>query len=168
MLDETWKEYPLNSNYLVSDLGNVFSKKSRKILKVDYSENYSKSYPRVTLYNKGIRERKSVHRMVAETFIPNDNKHFTQVNHIDGDKRNPCMLNLEWCSQEQNMQHAVANGLHKSKRSKIKATIRETNELLVFDSWTSFFKSPKIKMGYRTAKKGGNSLISVEVIDYVG
>lgn len=56
-----------------------------------------------------------VHRLVASAFIPNpDGK--PQVNHIDGDKQNNCVANLEWVTSHENHIHAVALGLSKGKR----------------------------------------------------
>jgi hypothetical protein len=52
----------------------------------------------------------SVHRLVAETFIPNS-YNLPQVNHIDGNKLNNSVANLEWCSNEYNLSHANETGL---------------------------------------------------------
>ena len=49
-----------------------------------------------------------VHRLVAETYLPNPND-YPIVNHIDCDKSNNCLGNLEWCSQQMNIQHALEN-----------------------------------------------------------
>lgn len=54
----------------------------------------------------------SLHRLVAQHFIPNPYGH-PQVNHKDGDKTNNHVANLEWCSAEQNIQHALHTGLRK-------------------------------------------------------
>lgn len=57
-----------------------------------------------------------IHRMVADTFIPNpDPEHLTDVNHIDGDKSNNRADNLEWCDRTYNLKHAYDMGLHKKK-----------------------------------------------------
>ena len=58
------------------------------------------------------RKNKNVHRIIAETFIPNpDNK--SCVNHKDGNKLNNTVDNLEWCNQSENVIHSFANGLQK-------------------------------------------------------
>ena len=67
-------------------------------------------YKHVTLYGKyGLRQSKSIHRMVAEAFLPNpENK--PCVNHKDGDKMNNHVSNLEWVTHKENTRHAMASG----------------------------------------------------------
>jgi len=67
-------------------------------------------YPRVTLCVDGKNEKKLIHRLVAEAFIDNPNN-FPNVNHINGDKQNPVVTNLEWCTQEYNIHHAIENDM---------------------------------------------------------
>lgn len=71
-----------------------------------------KGYLTVGLYNGGVKKMVKVHRIVATSFIPNpDNK--PEVNHIDGDKYNNSISNLEWVTSLENNRHARENGLMK-------------------------------------------------------
>lgn len=58
----------------------------------------------------GTRRNIKIHKAVAETFIENPNK-FPCINHIDGNKENNNMNNLEWCTHKQNYEHAIKLGL---------------------------------------------------------
>lgn len=69
-------------------------------------------YLRTSLAMNGKNTTIKVHRLVAETFIPNpENK--PEVNHIDGNKQNNDVSNLEWCTRSENLKHACK---HKLKR----------------------------------------------------
>ena len=78
----------------------------------------SDGYPKVTLYVEDKPTTVNVHRILAMKFIPNpENK--PQVNHIDGDKTNYELSNLEWVTASKNMKHAYEMGLiNKEKISK--------------------------------------------------
>lgn len=69
----------------------------------------------LTLYYEGVCYGKYLHKLMAEAFIPNpQNK--PQVNHIDGNKINNDISNLEWCTDLENKQHAKENGLLRSPK----------------------------------------------------
>lgn len=69
-------------------------------------------YYKVDLYDNGQRSSKRISRLVAEAFIPNPD-HKPQVNHIDGNKLNNDISNLEWVNNSENMLHAFRTGLAK-------------------------------------------------------
>lgn len=113
---EEWKPIEIsNGDYEVSSFGKVRSldRQSRKgFLKGGMMKIWSNNgkYPRVCLTIDGICKSFSVHRLVAEAFLPNPlNK--PQVNHIDGVKTNNYVGNLEWATRFENMKHAYDNGL---------------------------------------------------------
>lgn len=84
---------------------------SQTILKTSINK---KGYERVYLSMKSKKYTKCVHRIVAETFIPNiENK--KTVNHIDCNKLNNKIENLEWLSNKENIQHAFKNGIFKER-----------------------------------------------------
>ncbi|WP_160171137.1 NUMOD4 motif-containing HNH endonuclease [Pseudomonas syringae] len=74
----------------------------------------SKDYPRIILKVEGKAKAYLIHRLVAEVFVPNP-EGLPCINHKDGDKSNPSPENLEWCTHQQNMQHAMDSGLNSCK-----------------------------------------------------
>lgn len=69
-----------------------------------------RKYAVVSYYAGGEQKRELVHRLVAKAFLPNP-ENLPQVNHKDGNGRNNSVDNLEWCTAQQNIQHAYATGL---------------------------------------------------------
>lgn len=120
-MQEIWKDIPnYQGFYQISNFGNVKSlcfgarniKKSNK-QKLLKSSPSNCGYYKVELYKDGKSKMFYVHRLVANAFIPNpDNK--PQVNHIDGNKANNSVSNLEWCTHSENQRHAISMGLRKS------------------------------------------------------
>lgn len=107
---EIWKTHKDFPVYLISNLGRIKNKKRNRVLKTRVHEGYYDC----RIPNKyGKNKNPRIHRMVAETFIPNpDNK--KQVNHKDGNKLNNNVDNLEWATNKENQIHSVKNGLHKA------------------------------------------------------
>ncbi len=118
-MEEKW--LPLEGRfdaYLVSNTGKVMTKERAykngnvKMARVLPQRENSNGYMRVALkLVDGIRREYLVHRLVAELFIPVvDGKTF--VNHIDGNKKNNSVENLEWCTRSENERHSRMMGLH--------------------------------------------------------
>lgn len=113
--------YPDNGNRTKYPLPHKLtpSKDRYGYLKVTLSVNHKTFY-------------RTVHRLVAETFIPNPDA-LSQVNHKDGDKTNNRVENLEWVKPRDNVHHAHSIGLHKGNRTKVHLK-KEPNQSQLFDT----------------------------------
>lgn len=109
---ENWRFIEANSDYMISDHGRILSFKGKSKLIIS-STITSKGYEYVAIRQKGIYVGYSVHRLVATAFIPNP-KRLPQVNHLDGNKLNNHVANLEWCDAYDNIMHAIRTGLRPS------------------------------------------------------
>lgn len=123
-MKEIWKDVKgYGGLYKISTFGNIITKriwtgkmyieKERK-LKPTIARN---GYLRITLTKDGKAKYINIHRLVAETFLSNPNN-YPCVNHIDGNKLNNNLENLEWCSYSHNSKEAFRLGLHKTKKGK--------------------------------------------------
>ena len=84
----------------------------------------------VHLYENGKWYTKRIHRLVTEAFLDRPNSESWQVNHINGDKRDNRLVNLEYVTPSENMRHAYANGLnHWVGYNERPVRIRETGEV---------------------------------------
>ena len=107
-MNEIWKDIEdYEELYQISSFGRVRRKKDDYIFK----ENKNSGGYRVITLTKNKKEKSfSVHQLVAQAFISNPNN-LPQINHIDGNKMNNRVDNLEYCTASENMQHAYKNGL---------------------------------------------------------
>lgn len=143
-MTEVWKKIDGTGGMIeVSNLGRVRSllRVSKTILKM---QRDSKGYLRIRVTINRQKLTFKVHREVAKAFIPNpENK--PQVNHIDGNKENNAIENLEWVTNKENAQHAFATGLfdavmagaqrsNELRKRPITATQRDTGCVLEFES----------------------------------
>lgn len=127
--NEEWKEVIINKQktegYYVSSLGRF--KNNKGVIMKDYKPHHS-GY----IYVRVNKQKYALHRLVADTFIPNlDNKPIP--NHIDGIKTNNSVSNLEWATYSENNSHNHKIGLTKGNTRKIIQYDLEMNEIKKFD-----------------------------------
>lgn len=119
-MEQIIKDYP---NYIVYSNGKVYSIKNKKYLtpRIDH-----KGYVCYRLSKDGLTKEFKAHRLVANAFIAND-KHLPQVNHIDENKTNNDVSNLEWCDGKYNMNY----GSRKNCKAKAVAQIDTTTNSII-------------------------------------
>ncbi len=128
MIHEEWRpinEYP---NYAISNLGRVRNVKTGKLLRPVVGHW---GYVQVTLFNEFGSKNKKIHRLVLEAF--SNNSEDLEINHINGNKQDNALSNLEWCTKSENIAHAYKQGLKHAPHRK-RVMIVETGE--IFDSLT--------------------------------
>ena len=136
---EEWKNIPEFEGYQISNIGRVrsidrFSGNRKGIIKGKelVQTSNKRRYLEVRLFKNNKSTAKVIHRLVANAFIPNPESK-PQVNHIDGNKLNNRVDNLEWMSNSENQKHAYSLGLQPSRagenNSKAKLTDKDVTLL---------------------------------------
>ena len=114
MAKEIWKSiHGYEGIYEVSNLGRVRSVRRNIVMSCRKMKN--NGYITCNLSHNGKVKCKLVHRLVAETFIPN-HQNKPEVNHIDGDKQNNSVKNLQWVTPSENQRHSIDLGLRKGSK----------------------------------------------------
>ena len=129
-MEEIWKDIEgYEELYQVSNFGRVKRVTTGRILK---GGKNTSGYIQIYLYKQGIRDVNRIHRIVAQSFIPNpENK--PEINHIDEDKTNNRVDNLEWVTKKENTNHGTRNKrVSKALSIPIIATNLKTGELTEF------------------------------------
>ena len=137
--DEEWKDISSDiidgtKGYKISNYGRVKNHKGR----ITEGHKHESGYLWVSIAPK----QYLLHRLVAKTFIPNpENKE--QVNHIDGNKQNAHVNNLEWCSNVENQIHKIINELSNSTKKIVQYDL-QMNKIKEFNSQMEASKELKI------------------------
>ena len=124
---EIWKDIEgYEGKYKISNFGNVYSCYINRNLKHSKTQD---GYPYVILKANGKQKIKLIHRLVAIHFIPNPNN-LPIINHIDEDKSNYSIDNLEWCDNSYNVTYNDASKKAAKKNSKYVYAYNENAELV--------------------------------------
>lgn len=114
-------------NYSIDENGRVWSHVIQRFIKHQMNKH---GYLTVKLSKDGKKTHKSIHRLVAEAFIPNpENK--KEVNHINGIKTSNYVDNLEWATRSENARHCWNNGLQKVSNKRIIKVIDSLSKIVL-------------------------------------
>ena len=128
LVSEEWRDIPdYNGVYQVSNFGRIRNTyRNNRVL----SQSTTTGYAHVSLNKNGVQKSFLVHRLVAKAFIPN-NDGKPEVNHLDGDKLNNCVTNLEWVTAKENQIHSVKCGLKKSGESAVNSKLSQNDVITI-------------------------------------
>lgn len=130
---EIWKDirgyeglYQVSNKGKVKSLARIVGSCKRKESILSNNRLTKDGYVRIALGKDSVAKENRLHAIVAKHFIINEGNKET-INHIDGNKLNNAVYNLEWSTREENMQHAYKLGLKKPKRGSSNALSKLTD-----------------------------------------
>ena len=118
---------PFGLNYEISDDGTVYNMTTNRPLK----PTLRRSYMGVSLSSNNAKKSFNIHRLVALSFLKKKDG-YDEVNHINGNKFDNRMENLEWTSSSENTKHALKTGLMPDRSLAVRCLTREGNLVGVF------------------------------------
>ena len=159
MKNINYSKYPLKYKYLLTKEGKIYSQSSRKFLSTHLDKD---GYEKVKLVcDDNQRHTFSVHRLMMENFFPREDMETLQVNHIDGNKLNNNIENLEWCTCRENINHAKIHGLRAKQfgenNPSSKLTEKEVKEIIQL-LLTKKYSGAEIDRMYGLCKDYSNSI----------
>lgn len=123
-------KYPLAYKYYVTDDGRIWSEQSQKFMSMSKDKD---GYMKVSLRSLDLPPKKchrySVHRLIMENFYPFEGMENFQVNHINGNKEDNSLINLEWVSCQENIKHAIKTGLRAEINGAAKLSSQQVIEI---------------------------------------
>lgn len=134
------KDYP---GYSVDEEGNIYSNKMKKEKQLKSWIDSKGNYLYVSLCKNNHKENRSVHSLVAETFIPNLNN-LPEIDHLDKNKLNNQVKNLRWCTRKENLEHSYST-MSPVRNYKI-------TELIIEKKHIGYFKSTVLACRYAAIK----------------
>ena len=128
---EVWKQY-LDTQYEVSNLGNVRNKNTKVVLS---QEDTGNGYLCVGLQiDEGVYKKTRVHRMVAMTFLEfQRTEERNEVDHINGNKSDNSVDNLRWCTHKENMNNPVTRRKIRRGVKRYRLQLQNCNCNMVFN-----------------------------------
>lgn len=149
-------------SYQISDFGRVFTKRRLVGNQIYYGRELAPQvtkdgYLKVTLTKNGESRKLYLHRLVAIQFLNNPGN-LPQVNHIDGNKLNNQVSNLEWCTRQENQNHAVRTGLMQKGQDRPSAKLTESQVLEIY-KLKGIVKAQDIAEQYGVSKNTINCIL---------
>lgn len=124
-------KHELRYPYYVTEDGHVWSERSNKFIReLPDRDGYLKVRLSSTDLPPGKQHAYSVHRLVMENFYPCENMSSLQVNHINGNKLDNSIDNLEWVTCQENIDHAIKNNLRAKVNGAAKLTPNQVLEIV--------------------------------------
>jgi hypothetical protein len=167
--DEKWENIAGYPNYMISSESRVMNKKTLKMIAPAYNKRHK--HRAVRLWSHGKTQILKIYRLKAIAFIPNpENKR--EVNHLDGNRMNEDLTNLQWATPKENMKHSFDTGLcrgHYLKGFEHKQAKLSEQDIILIRRWyaSGFWDYTKIGKVFGITWEHANRVAKYKQCKYV-